>query len=97
MPLLKESFNSEIKLTLFRNFHFNAQLAQSIKDNLWVLQLKNNIDYVFSDFLEVKIPFDDLRIQPGERVEFFVVQGPLGLTDDFYPQNTLLPVVRPEY
>jgi len=95
LPLLAESFNSEIKLTLFKNFHFNPQLTQAISNNLWALQLKNNIEYVFSDFLEVKIPFDDLRVEAGESIEFFVIQGPLGITDDFYPQNTLLPVERP--
>ena len=96
LPLLKETYNSEIKITLFRNFHFNAQLVQATKDNLWVLQMKNNIDQVFNDFLEVRIPFEDLRVAKGEMVEFFVVEGPLGVTNEFYPQNSLLPVVRPE-
>ena len=95
LPLLKESFNSEIKLTLFKNFHFNAQLSQAIDNNLWVLQLKNNVDYMFGDFLEIKIPFEDLRVSPGELVEFFIIQGPLGITDEFYPQNKFLPVRRP--
>lgn len=95
LPLLKESFNSEIKLTLFRNFHFNAQLSQAIKDNLWLLQLKNNVEHVFDDFLEVKIPFDDLRISRGELVEFVIIQGPIGITDEFYPQNNFLYVERP--
>ena len=95
LPLLKESFNSEIKLTLFRNFHFNAQLSQAIDNNLWLLQLKNDIDYMFGDFLEIKIPFDDLRVAPDELVEFFIIQGPLGITDEFYPQNNFLPVRRP--
>lgn len=96
LPLLKDTYSSEIKLTLFRNFHFNAQLVYAVKDNLWVLQMKNHIDYIFKDFLEVRIPFDDLRIAKGEMVEFFIVEGPLGVTDEFYPQNSLLPVVRPE-
>lgn len=95
LPLLKETFNSEIKLTLFRNFHFNAQLSQAINDNLWVLQLKNNVEHVFDDFLEVKIPFDDLRVNSKEQVEFLIIQGPIGITDEFYPQNNFLYVKRP--
>lgn len=96
LPILKDTYNSEIKLTLFRNYHFNAQLVQACKDNLWVLQMKNHVDHVFKDFLEVRIPFDDLRIAKGEMVEFFIIEGPLGITDNVYPQNSLLPVVRPE-
>ena len=96
IPLLKEAYNSEIKITMFKNFHFTSQLALATKDNLWVLQLKNNIEHVFEDFLEVRIPFDDIRVNPDDMVEFFIIQGPLGIVDDFYPQNSLLPVVRPQ-
>ena len=95
IPFIKEHYNSEIKLTLFKNYHFDAQLVQAARDNLWVLQIQNGIEYVFEDFLEVKIPFDDLKIKEGETVEFFVIQGPMGVIDDFYPQNALLPVTRP--
>ena len=94
-PLIRDTYNTEVKFTLFQNFYFDAQLAQAMHDNLWVLQLKNNINHVFSDFLEIKIPFDDLRVEKGEMVEFFIIQGPLGIVDDVYPQNSLLPVIRP--
>lgn len=95
IPILRESYNSEVKLTFFKNFHFDAQLAQATHDNLWVLQLKNGIEHVFEDYMEIKIPFSDLRVNEGESVDFFIIQGPLGIVDDFYPQNSLLPVVRP--
>ncbi len=95
IPLLRDTYNTEIKFTLFKNFHFNAQLALATRDNLWVLQLKNNIEHVFEDFLEIRIPFADLRVNPDDMVEFFIIQGPLGIVDDFYPQNSLLPVMRP--
>ena len=80
---------------MFKDYHFDAQLVQAARDNIWVLQIQNGIDYVFEDFLEVKIPFDDLKIKEGETVEFFIIQGPFGVIDDFYPQNALLPITRP--
>lgn len=95
IPIIRETYNSEVKLTLFKNFKFNALLAHAIRDNLWVLQIKNNIEQVFEDFLEVKIPFEDLRVSKGEMIEFFIIQGPVGIIDDFYPQNSLLQVIRP--
>ncbi len=95
IPIIKERYNSEVKLTIVKNIHLAAQLAQASRDSLWVLQLNNKIEYVMEDFLEIKIPFDDLRVEEGDSVEFFVIQGPLGLVDDFYPQNSLLPVLRP--
>ena len=95
IPIIRETYNSEVKLTLFKNFKFNALLAHAIRDNLWVLQIKNNIEQVFEDFLEVKIPFEDLRVSKGEMIEFFIIQGPVGIIEDFYPQNSLLQVIRP--
>ena len=80
---------------MYKNYHFEAQLAQAMRDNLWVLQIKNEIEHVYNDFLEIKIPFNDLRINEGDEVEFFIIQGPMGILDDFCPQNSLLPVVRP--
>ena len=96
IPLLREQYNSEVKLTLFKDFYFNAQLAHATRDNLWVIQLKNGIEHVFEDFVEMKIPFKDLRVEEGDLLEFFIIQGPLGIVDDFYPQNSLLPVIRPK-
>lgn len=96
VPMLKEPYNSEVKITLFKNFHFTAQLAHAMKDNLWVLQIQNGIDHIFEDYLEVKIPFSDLRVNENDMVEFFIIQGPLGIVDDFYPQNSHLPVIRPQ-
>lgn len=96
IPMLREPYNNEVKLTLFKNFHFNAQLAHATRDNLWVLQLKNGIEHVFEDYLEIKIPFSDLRVSENDMIEFFIIQGPLGIIDDFYPQNSLLPVIRPQ-
>ena len=93
--MLRETFDNEVKLTLFKNYYFNAQLSQAIDDNLWVLQLKNDIEHVFGDFLEVRIPFDDLKVHSGEFVEFFIIQGPMGIVDEFYPQNDFLSVQRP--
>lgn len=95
IPIIRETYNSEVKLTLFKNFKFNALLAHAIRDNLWVLQIKNNIEQVFEDFLEIKIPFEDLRVSKGEMIEFFIIQGPVGIIEDFYPQNSLLQVIRP--
>ena len=95
IPMIRDPYNTEVKIKLYKNFHFDAQLATATHDNLWVLQLKNNIEHIFCDFLEMKIPFSDLRVETGEMVEFFVIQGPYGIMDEFYPQNSLLPVYRP--
>lgn len=95
MPLLKDKYTHEIKMTFFRKLDFNPQLAYSNKDNLWILQMKHNIEYLFDEFIEIKIPFEDINIKPGETLEFFIIRGALGLIDKFYPRDSLLSVTRP--
>lgn len=95
LPLLKEKYTHEVKMTFFRKLNFNAQLAEANKDNLWIMQLKNNIHHVFGDFIEIKIPFDDLYIKKNDTLDFFVIQGALGLVDDFFPRDSFLSVTRP--
>lgn len=94
LPLLKEMYSTEIRLTFFKNFYFNTILSHANQDNLWIYQLQNNIKFVFKDFVEVQIPFDDLGVPQDSSVEFFVIQSQSGLVDAFYPQNSLLSVVR---
>lgn len=94
LPLLKELYSSEVRLSFFRNFYFNAILSHANTDCLWIYQLQNNIKFVFKDFVEVRIPFDDIGVTRDSAVEFFVIQSQSGLVDAFYPQNSLLSVVR---
>ena len=96
LPLLRERYTHEIKMTFFRKLHVNAQLSEACNDNLWVLQLKHNITNVFDEFIEIKIPFEDLSINPGETLEFMVIQSGLGVVDDFIPKDTLLALTRPK-
>lgn len=96
LPLVKEKYSNEIRMTFFRKLQFSGELATANTDNLWFRQLKNNIESVFDEFVEVKIPFDNINIKPGETLEFFVIQGTLGVIDDFFPRDSLLSVTRPE-
>ena len=94
LPMLKEMYSTEVRLSFFKNFYFNSILSHANQDNLWIYQLQNNIKFVFKDFVEVKIPFDDIGVARDSAVEFFVIQSQSGLVDAFYPQNSLLSVVR---
>ena len=95
LPLLKEKYTHEVKMTFFKQFNFSAQIAEANRDNLWTIRLRNNIHHVIDDFIEIKIPFEDLGIKKGDNLQFFIIQGSLGLVDDFFPRDALLSVTRP--
>lgn len=95
-PILKDGYNQEVKLTLFKDGFYPLQFSTAIKNNLWVLQLNNNIKYAYEDIVELSIPFDDLKIKPGEKIDFFIINGTLGQTEEVYPQDLLLSLKRPD-
>ncbi len=95
-PILKDGYTHEIKVTLFKDGFYPLQFSKAIKDNLWVLKLNNDVNYAYYDVVEMSIPFNELCIKPGEKVDFFIINGTLGQTEEVYPQDLLLSLQRPK-
>ena len=64
-------------------------------DNLWKVVDSNDLDIIYKDKLTVRIPFDDIGIKTGERLEFFFVIADAGLRSAFMPKDVLISVKRP--
>ena len=94
-PILKDGYTHEVKLTLFKDGFYPLHFSKAIKDSLWVLQISNDIKYAYEDIVEMSIPFKDLKVKPGEKVDFFIINGTLGQTEEVYPQDLLLSLQRP--
>ncbi len=94
-PILKDGYTHEVKVSLFKDGFYPLHFSKAIKDNLWVLQLNNGIKYAYEDIIEMSIPFKDLKVKPGEKVDFFIINGILGQTEEVYPQDILLSLQRP--
>lgn len=95
-PILKDGYTHEVKVTLFKDGFYPLQFSNAIKDNLWTLQLNNDIKYAYDDILEMSIPFKDLKVKPGEKVDFFIINGTLGQTEEVYPQDIMLSIKCPD-
>ena len=50
---------------------FPLFLSKAIKDNLWVTEKSHCAEYVCDEVVEVKIPFEDLGVRHGEKIDFF--------------------------
>ncbi|MDD3237404.1 MAG: glycoside hydrolase family 57 protein [Candidatus Gastranaerophilales bacterium] len=94
-PILKDGYSHELKITLFKDVKSPMQFSKAQENNLWVLQMNNNVKYAYEDIVELCIPFFDLNISPGEKIDFFIINGTLGLTEEVYPQDMLLSLERP--
>lgn len=93
--LLKNGYTHELLLTFFGNEQMPMFFSKATKNNLWTTVRKNDVVSVYDETLEVKIPFDDLDTTPGEKADFFVINGTFGRVENVYPQDFLLAVNRP--
>ncbi|MBQ2644370.1 hypothetical protein IJG14_02195 [bacterium] len=94
--LLKNSYTYEIKLTFMKDKNFPLFFSNAIKNNLWSIIKNHSVEYVHEDVIEMKIPFDDLQIQAGEKIDFFIINGTFGKIENIYPQDLWLTIKRPE-
>ena len=75
---------------------FPLFFSKAMKNNLWVMDKNNSIECVYDDVIEVKIPFDDLQIKEGEKIDFFIINGTFGRVEEIYPQDLWLTIKRPD-
>jgi len=94
-PTMLDRYTHEILLFFQNGKLAPVMMSKADSNGLWGLKISNKVNAAFVDILEVAIPFDELKIKPGERLEFFIINANLGIANDFYPKDILLSVVRP--
>jgi alpha-amylase/alpha-mannosidase (GH57 family) len=95
LPVLLDGYNYEVKVALTSNRKYPLQVSKSVKDGLWELIWGHNVSYVHKEILELSIPYDSLGIKHGDGFEFFFLTGCSGVTEEVYPKDNPLSLIRP--
>lgn len=95
LPVLVDGYTHEVKIALTKNRKYPLQYSCAVKDNLWELKWGHHITYAHQDIFEICIPYDDLNIKHGESFDFFIITGCSGVTEEIYPKDVPLTLVRP--
>ena len=93
-PILREKFEHELTLTLFKDTLYPPRLTSCLHPNMWTLANPEGIKIVYNDVIDVAIPFDVLGVKPGETVEFFMANTDSGVKNTYIPQEILLSMTR---
>ena len=93
-PTVVTRYTHEV-LVLFMSKIVPIMVSKANSDGVWTIKMSHNVKYAFVNILELAIPFDDIDVEPGDRIDFCIVSGALGVANDFYPKDNLLTVVRP--
>lgn len=94
-PIMREKFHNELRVSISDNKLYPAQLIKSMQGGLWAMHNSKDIKMVFKKVIDVCVPFENLDVEPGERLEFFFANANFGIKDTLIPQDILLNVQRP--
>ena len=95
-PVLFDTFSHEIKFWLGKKEIYPYHFARASKNGTWELEIRNDIKYGLEDIFEVSIPFDDLLIERGQNIAFFIVKAIDDISQEVYPKDIPLTIKRPE-
>ncbi len=94
-PIMKEKFRNELRISMLDNKLYPARLTKAMQSGLWSIQDTTDVKIAFQKVIDVSIPFENLDIGQGEKLEFFFANANFGIKDTFVPQDSLLCVIRP--
>ena len=95
-PLLKKKYNHELMLTFVGKMMYQPTFSNAIADNLWETRDFQNINMPINEIVDISIPFDDLGIKKGQKLEVLFVAGCNSVCRAFMPKDSLLEIVRPK-
>ena len=94
LPITKEKFHNELQISIYNGEINLVRLVRAVPNNLWAISSSKNIKAVYSKYVDVRIPFDEISVNHGDTVEFLFVNANFGVTDYFLPNEMLLTIKR---
>ena len=95
-PISMEKFHNEIQISIRDDELRFLRLIEAIPGDMWVLENYKAMDVAYDEVLDLKIPFEILDINYGEKLEFLFINANFGMTDFYIPNEMVLNVQRPE-
>ncbi len=94
LSLSKEKFHNELQLAVHNDELQFTRLIKALPNNIWALQSSKDFVAAYDRAIDLKIPFDNIDIAPGDTLEFIFVNANLGIKDLFIPNEMLLSLKR---
>lgn len=94
-PIMREKFHNELRISMMDNKLYPMRLTKAIQGGLWAMQDTKDVKMAYLKVVDVSIPFENLDIASGEKLEFFFANANFGIKDSFSPQDILLNIQRP--
>lgn len=96
LPILKKKFHYELLLTFVGKVMYQPSISTALADNLWEKKEFQNVNMPINELLDITIPFEDIGIKKGQKMEIFFIAGCNGNCRAFMPKDSLVEIVRPK-
>jgi hypothetical protein len=94
-PIMREKFHNELTISMMDNQLYPIRLTRASQGGLWTIHKTKNIKAIYKEVIDISVPFENLDINQGERIEIFFTNADYGVKDSFSSQDILLNVQRP--
>ncbi|MDD3420131.1 MAG: glycoside hydrolase family 57 protein [Candidatus Gastranaerophilales bacterium] len=93
--VMRYAYSHEVEIPIMRGDVMPVVFSKLMENMLWELVINHDINLVHNQVFEMSIPFDDLNIRPGEKVNMTIVTGKSGVVDEIITKDRPISFIRP--
>ena len=93
--VMRYAYSHEVEIPLMRGAVLPAVFSKSMENFLWETIINHDINFVYEQVIEMAIPFDNLNIKSGEKIDMTVLTGKLNIIDEIITKDKPITFIRP--
>lgn len=93
--VLRYAYSHEIEIPIMCGKMLMPVFSKSMENLLWEIIINHDIKFVYNQVIEMAIPFDDLNIKSGDKVNLTILTGKSGIIDEIITKDKPISFIRP--
>ena len=93
--VLRHAYSHELEIPIMCGKVLPPVFSKSMENLLWEINLNHDIKFVYNQVLEMSIPFDDLNIKSGDKVNLTILTGKSSVIDEIITKDKPISFIRP--
>lgn len=93
--ILRYAYSHEIEIPIMRGNVLLPVFSKSMENFLWEVIINHDLKFAYNQVIEMAIPFDDLNIKSGDKVNLTILTGKTGIIDEIITKDKPISFIRP--
>lgn len=87
-------YNYEVEFIVSQGNFLPPFFSKVNANNLWEVNFTEKLEYAYEKVVELKVPFNSIGIEVGQKVEFIIITSKSQVLQDIFPKNQQLAIIR---